>query len=115
MYLMVCSIYISIHRWLTVFFITSSTCMAPPRCPAHLWMSNLVRGSLLTTTMALRTVHHWNHKGPQRRKTCPVEEPHSPKRRTWWCVRHFWILAKTLLLVIVCNVFSEIFDPLMPK
>ena len=102
--MMVCSIYISIHQWLTVLFITSSTCMAPPRCPAHLWMGNLVRGSLLTTPMALRTLHHWNHRGPQRRKTCPGEELHSPKR-TWWCVRHFWILAKTLLLVIVCNVF----------
>lgn len=73
-------------------------------------MSNLARGSPLTTTLALRTLHHWNHRGLQRRRRCPGEELHSPKRRTWWCVQHFWILAKTLLQVIICNIFYEFFD-----
>jgi hypothetical protein len=57
------------------FFITSSTCMTP-------MSGQPSQGSLLTTTMALRTAIIENTEGRKRRKTCPEEELHSPKRRT---------------------------------
>ena len=82
MHLMVFLFRYQLYWWLTVLFITSSTCIAPPRCPAHLWMGNQIRGSPLTTNVPPRTLHHRNHRGPQRRKICLGEDWHSPKRRT---------------------------------